>query len=182
MDHRRPGIRPHLTLGRRLDLAARHAMPAVLTLLLLLIATAPFGVPGQAQLLPAFAMGSVFHWSVLRPIDLSPPVVFVLGLLADLLGLAPVGVMLLSLLLLQAVVLQWRRTLMTRHFPLLWISFAVLAAASSALDWLLYSLLSLRLLPPAPMLFQAAVAIAIYPALAALLRLAGRLIADPSAG
>ncbi len=182
MDHRRPGIRPHLTPARRLDLAARHAMPAAVTLALLLLATAPVGLPGQAQLLPALAMVSVFHWSVLRPIDLSPPVVFVLGLLADLLGLAPVGVMLLSLLLLQAVVLRWRRTLLGRHFALLWASFAAVALAASALDWLLFCLLSLRLLPVAPMLFQAAVAIAIYPALAVLLRGLGRLIADPSAG
>jgi len=164
------------------DLTARHAMPAVLTLILLVIATAPFGLPAQAPLLPAFAMGSVFIWSIHRPIDLSSPVVFVLGLIADLLGLAPVGVMLLTLLLLQACVLVWRRGLLGQPFLLQWLAFALLATAASVMDFALFCLLSLRLLPPEPMVFQAAIAVAVYPALSGLLRLARRVVPDPSAG
>jgi rod shape-determining protein MreD len=182
MDPRRPGIRPRLTLWRRLDLAARHVMPACLTLVLLVIATAPFGLPAQAPLLPAFALGSVFYWTIYRPIDLAPPVVFLLGLFADLLGLAPMGVMLLTLLLLQACVLAWRRALLGQKFLPQWLAFALLAAAASLLDWLLFCLLSLRLLPPEPMIFQMVIAVALYPALAALLRLARRAVPDPIAG
>ena len=40
-----------------------------------------------------------------------PPVVFVLGLLADLLGLAPLGCNVLTLLVMHGLAVQWRRVL-----------------------------------------------------------------------
>jgi rod shape-determining protein MreD len=91
-------------------------------------------------------------------------------------------VMVLTLLLVQAAVLSWRRGLLGHRFVAQWAVFLLLAAAASALDWVLFCLLSLSVLPPAPMLFQAAVSVAIYPALAALLHLLRAVVHDPSAG
>ena len=65
----------------------------------MVIAGAPFGLPGQAQLLPAIALASVFFWSLFRPVAFPPPFVFVLGLLADLMEEMPPGVSVLILLL-----------------------------------------------------------------------------------
>ena len=50
---RYPGIRPHLTIGRRLDHAARAGFPATCTVLTMFLTQAPFGIPGQAVLLPS---------------------------------------------------------------------------------------------------------------------------------
>lgn len=180
MSDRQPGIRPRATLWRRLDITARHAFPAGTTLLLMLLATLPLNLPGQAQLLPALAVCCVFFWSIFRPVAMSPPVVFGIGLLADLIGLAPPGVMVFTLLLVHAVALRLRRFLSAQGFPLVWLMFGCFAAVAAVLDWVLYCGLTFRLLPPGPMMFQAALSIALYPALATLLTRAHRGPADPN--
>ena len=176
---RLPGIRPRESLGRRLDMAARWAFPASTSALLLLAAAAPFGVPGQAEVQAAIALGCVFFWSLFRPASMLPAVVFAIGLLADLLGYAPPGVGVLSLLLVHGLALRWRRVLTRLGFLLVWLAFVGVAAGAAALQWVLTSALTWRLLPPGPGMFQALVAAGLYPGLAMLLTRAHQSLAAP---
>ena len=178
MTERLPGIRPRPTLWRTLDAASRAAFPAACTALLLLILAAPLGLPGQAQLQPAAALGCVFFWSLFRPSSMSPPIVFVLGLLSDLLGLAPPGISVLVLLVAHGLALRWR-VLASQGFLVVWLAFVVVAAGGAALGWLLTSLLTLRLLPLPPALFQFGLTAGLYPVLALLFTSAHRGLADP---
>jgi rod shape-determining protein MreD len=174
-----PGIRPPLTLGRRLDIAARHAFPAGCTILLMLLADAPFGVTDQAAFLPAVTLACVYFWSLFRPAAMPPPVVFLIGLLLDLLAYMPLGVDVLTLLIAHGLALRWRHVLVRVGFLAVWLAFAGLAAGAALLGWMLTALLSFRLFPLPPALFQAVLAIALYPALAALFVHANRTIANP---
>ena len=94
----RPGIRPRASLGRRLDIAARFSFPACVTILLMLFHPGAIGDRGQAALLPAVALCCVWFWSLFRPAAMPPPMVFLIGLLLDLLGYLPPGVGVLTLL------------------------------------------------------------------------------------
>jgi rod shape-determining protein MreD len=161
-----PGIRPRQSIGRRLDMAARWAFPATTTALLLLAAAAPLGVPGQAELQVSLALACVFFWSLFRPASMLPVVVFLIGLLADLLGDAPPGVSVLTLLAVHGLAMGWRRFLTRQGFLLVWLAFAGVAAGAAVLQWALTALLTWRALPPAPALFQALLAIGLYPVLA----------------
>jgi rod shape-determining protein MreD len=176
---RTPGIRPRPTLWRRLDATARASFPAVTAALLLLLISAPLELPGQAQLQPAIGLACVFFWSLFRPAAMSPPVVFALGLLLDLLGMEPVGVSVLTLLIAHGLAVSWRRSLVKQGFLLVWLSFVVAAAVVALLQWALISLLTFRLLPAGPGLFQFAVTAGLYPALATLLTRAHRSVAAP---
>ena len=176
---RLPGIRPRESIGRRLDIAARWAFPACTTVLLLLAAAAPFGLPGQAELQAAVAIGCVFFWSLFRPAAMLPLVVFAIGLLADLLGYAPPGVGVLSLLLVHGLALRWRRLLTRQGFLVVWVAFVAVGAGAAALQWALTSALTFRLLPPGPGLFEALIAAGLYPALAVLLTRAHQSLAAP---
>ena len=176
---RMPGIRPRPSLGRRLDMAARAGFPATCTVLLMLLAAVPFGFAGQAALIPAVATISVYFWTLFRPASMLPVVVFPIGLLLDLLGYLPVGVGVICLLAVHGFALRWQRFLARQSFVLIWIAFAVFAAASAALAWGLTSLLGLRLMPARSALFQAVVATALYPALAVLFSRAHGSIAAP---
>ena len=84
--------------------------------MLLLLAAAPLDVPGQAQLLPAVALACVFFWSLAWPASMTSPTVFLLGLLADLLGLTPPGVLLLVLLAAHGLATACRRALAQQGF------------------------------------------------------------------
>jgi rod shape-determining protein MreD len=174
-----PGIRPRATLGRHLDIAARHAFPAGCTVLLMLLSETPFGIVDQATLLPAVTFASVYFWSLFRPAAMLPPVVFLTGLLFDLLGYLPLGVGPLTLLVMHGLALLLRPTLTRAGFLSVWLVFAVFAAGGAALDWTLTALLSFRLLPLAPALFEALLSAGLYPALAMLFIRAHRTVADP---
>jgi rod shape-determining protein MreD len=176
---RRPGIRPRQTFGRRLDIAARTAFPACMTVLLMLLTEAPLGMAGQATLLPAVALCSVWFWSLFRPETFPPPLVFAVGLLLDLLGYLPLGAGVFTLLCVHAVALALRRGLARRGFVWVWLVFALVAAAASLTIWLLVMLLDFRLLSPRPAVFMAVLSIAIYPLLAVPFAAAHRSVANP---
>jgi rod shape-determining protein MreD len=174
-----PGIRPRATLGRRLDIAARHAFPAGCTVLLMLLTGAPFGIAEQAALLPAVTLACVYLWSLFRPGAMPPPLVFLIGLVFDLLGYLPLGVGPLTLLVVHGLVLRWRRSLTIQGFLAGWVTFAGFAAGAATLCWVLTALLTFQLLPLAPAVFEALLAVALYPALAILFIRAHRTVADP---
>ena len=177
MTERLPGIRPTPTLWRKLDAASRTAFPATITALLLLLLAAPLHLPGQAQLQPATALACVFFWSLFRPASMSPPIVFVLGLLSDLLGLAPPGISVLVLLIVHGLAVRWR-SLAAQGFLVVWLAFVAVAAGGAALGWLLTSVLTLRLLPGPPALFQFGLTAGLYPLLALVFTAAHRGLAD----
>jgi len=179
MSDRTPGIRPHLSIWRRLDIAARHAFPLASSLALMLAATAPFGLPDQAALLPAVALGCVYFWTLFRPRAMAPYAVFLIGLLLDLLGYLPLGVGVLTLLAAHGITMQVRRFLVRQAFLIVWLGYALLAAAAALLVWLLTAGLTLTLLPFGPALFQCALTVALYPLLAALFLRAHHSVADP---
>lgn len=174
-----PGIRPRATLGRRLDIAARHAFPVSCTIVLMLLTATPFGFADQAVLLPAVALACVYFWSLVRPAAMPPAAVFLIGLLFDLLGYWPLGVGPLTLLVVHGLTLRWRRVLTAQGFVSGWLAFAMFAAGAAALGWVLTALLSFRLLPFGAALLEALLAAALYPALAMPLIRAHRTIADP---
>jgi rod shape-determining protein MreD len=180
MIERTPGIRPRPSLGRRLDIAARCSFPGASTALLLLLAAGPLGLPGQAQLQSALALGCVFFWSLFRPASLPPALVFLLGILSDLLGYAPIGIGVLTLLITHGLAMLWRRVLTRQGFMSVWLAFVAVAAGAAALQWALTALLTFRQLPPGPALFQAALAAGLYPLLAVLLARAHATVAEPA--
>ncbi|HVY15580.1 MAG TPA: hypothetical protein VHB27_10135 [Rhodopila sp.] len=176
---RRPGIRPRPSLGRRLDIIARSCFPGCAVLLLMLLTQVPFGIRGQAELLPAVTLGAVWFWSLARPDTMPPPVVFLIGLLADLMGYVPLGICAFTLLAVHGVAVSLRRFLARHGFALIWSIYSLVAFVASMLIWLLVMLLSFRYFPPDGALFQAVLAIAIYPVIAIPFSAAHRSIADP---
>jgi rod shape-determining protein MreD len=176
---RSPGIRPRPTVGRRLDAAARASFPAVCTVLLMLLAAAPLGLPLQAALLPALTFGCVWFWSLHRPAAMPPPLVFLLGVLFDLLGYLPLGIGVLTLLIIHGIASRARWVLTRQGFLLVWFAFVGVAAGGALLGWGLNSLLQFRLLPFPPAVFEFALTVAVYPALSVLFIRAHGSVADP---
>jgi rod shape-determining protein MreD len=174
-----PEIRRHPTLSRHLDHVARSCLPTACTLALMLLCALPLGFPEQAELLPATVLCCVWFWSLFRPASMPPAVVFVLGVLFDLLGYLPLGVGVLMLLLAHGVAVLGRRWLLRQGFASVWLVFASVAALATGVGWALTSLLLWRLMPADAALFEFALCIALYPALAVLFGRAHRSVADP---
>jgi rod shape-determining protein MreD len=179
LSDRFPGVRARLTMGRRLDIIGRHAFPGTTSVLLMLLSLAPFGLWGQAALLPTVALTCVWFWSLFRPAAMAPPVVFLIGLLLDILGYLPPGVGALTMLTTHGIARRLRPLLSSQRFTVVWLIFITVACGIAALNWAFVSLLTFGLMPLGPVLFQAGLAAAMYPAVAIPLTLAHRSIADP---
>jgi rod shape-determining protein MreD len=157
---------PSPGLVRRLEAAARAVLPGLGAALLMVVAAGPTGLP---TLIAAVTLPQVVFWSVFRPAAMSPPVVFLLGLLLDLLSLAPLGTGVLTLLAAHGLAERWRRPLARQSFLVMWIAFCGFAAGASALGYALTAALSFSLLPVQPAFHQAMLAAGLYPAFAAVL-------------
>ncbi len=116
--------------------------------------------------MPLTPLAAVFFWTLYRPGLMPPWVVFGLGVLADLLSAAPLGVNALIFLLLHGGVMTQRRALAKQSFLIVWIGFALFAAALLTLNWGMRTLLSFTIQPVTPGLFECGVTIAAYPLLA----------------
>jgi rod shape-determining protein MreD len=110
---------------------------------------------------------------------MAPPVVFLIGLLLDILGYLPPGVGALTMLTTHGIARRLRPLLSSQRFTVVWLIFITLACGIAALNWAFVSLLTFGLMPLGPVLFQAGLAAAMYPAVAIPLTLAHRSIADP---
>ncbi len=153
-------------LLRRVDAIARGAFPTASTALLLILAAAPTMVPAAV---PAVALPCVFFWSVFRPAALPPPAVFGLGLLQDLLTMAPVGAGVFVLLVAHGLAARWRPFLARRSFLAVWLVYCGFAIGAAGLGWVLQALLGWRLPPLPPGLAQVGLTAGLYPCLAYLL-------------
>jgi rod shape-determining protein MreD len=174
-----PGIRPRRSWGQRLDTAARRGFPAGTTIIGMILLTAPLGMPGQAQLMPAFTLAAVFFWTLFRPTSVPPPLVFLIGVLADLLGEMPIGSDVLVLLLTQLLVIRSRRFLPQKGFLFVWLVFVAVAAVAAGLEWALACLMNWAIYPPISGVFQFLLSAGLYPVLATGFTRAHRSVAAP---
>jgi len=140
-----------------------------------LLSVTPVHVPGLAIATPAFALMTIYHWTIYRP-DLMPAGgVFAVGLLLDLLTGTPyVGMSSLILLAARSLVLSQRRLVANKAFAIVWAGFLGVAAIVTAFEWLLTSLLSTVPLGSRPLVFQAIVTVAGFPVISYLLAQAQR--------
>jgi len=157
----RPASAPGLLA--RLDALARSASPSLATVVAMILAAAPVGLP---SLVPAVALASVFFWSLFRPAAMPAPATFGIGLLQDLLGFDPLGIGVLTLLLVHAAALPLRRWLAKQSFLLVWLAYCGFAVLAVGLGFLLHGILGWRVPPTTPAIAQLGLAIGIYPLLA----------------
>ncbi|MFT8676589.1 MAG: rod shape-determining protein MreD [Acetobacter sp.] len=162
-----PETEPQLTLRQRLDRTARHLLPTIFAILAIIVFSAPLGLPGAAELLPAIVLSTVFFWSVWRPSGMPALNVFVLGLFMDLVGFTPLGVSAFILLLVHGTASYARFGLMRLNFLVVWCVVGLVGAGAAALQWTLACVFRLHALDPAPAFFEALLCIGIYPLLSA---------------
>jgi len=154
---------------RKLDLFARHLVPAVSTFGLLLVGIIPLHLPSFPPVAPALPLIAVFYWTLYRP-DLMPPwAVFLLGLLQDILFATPIGVGACVLVIVHAAVSAQRRFFIGKSFGILWLGFALVVALALPVSWLLSCIYYGRLARPDALAFQVLTTVGVFPAMCWLL-------------
>lgn len=129
------------TFWQRVDTTARHQLPVLLTLVLLLVAVVPTHVPGLVRIGPMLSLISIYFWAVHRPDLMGYGTVFAVGLLEDLLGGTPLGAGALTLLLVQGLVVAQYKFFYGKAFVVTWWAFVVVAAGAVLVKWLCVSII-----------------------------------------
>lgn len=151
------------TLWFRLMTAARTMIPAGLAFGFALAGSIPLTAMTAQILKPLLPFAAVYYWALYRPDLLPAPIAFVLGLLVDVLSGAPIGVCAATFTLAHGVLCRQRRFLIGRSFIINWMGFALVAAGSFVLVWVLTSILHGAPVPATALLFQVATTVAAFP-------------------
>ena len=97
--------------------------------------------------MPPFVLSFVFLWAVYRPNWLPVGLVFITGLLMDILSGVPLGLNAVLLVAVYWPVAVQRRIFLREPFPFLWFSFAAIVVFVELTRWLFVSLSLLALAP-----------------------------------
>ena len=154
---------------RRLRNAAAGATPFLLAVILALIIAVPLQLPHLGSVAPYVTLAAVYYWAVFRPDLFGYGAAFCLGLVTDFITGGPLGLGALVLVAVQAVSVTQRRFFLGKPFHILWWGFAVIAPGAMLLTWLLASIYSGTFLAIGPVVLQAIVTVALFPAVAWLL-------------
>lgn len=154
----------------QLDQTARNLLPFAVTILAMLVGMVPLPLPGYTMVTVPLMLMSLFYWVIHRPDLLRPVVVFIVGLLQDLIGGTPIGMTPMVLMLAYWLLITQRRFFLGRSFLMLWIGFALVATGAAAVQWAVFALMTASLLDARPVLVQALLGVALFPLMAWLLQ------------
>lgn len=149
----------------RLDSTARSLTPFGLTILLVLINVLPLQMLGLARVMPLLPLMSVYLWAVHHPHLMPAYAVFVIGLLQDTLTGMPLGINVLTYLIVYGTVVWQRRFLVGKSFAVIWVGFSIVAAGAMVISWVLVSSYHSVLAEPDAIAFQYLLSIGIFPLL-----------------
>jgi rod shape-determining protein MreD len=149
-------------------------------LMLILLSTIPFRIAHLGEVRPVFMLMAVYYWTILRP---APPLaVFLLGLLLDLLSDYPFGMNALVLVAVQALTAHNRKFLLGQSFLVIWAGFALVALGAGAVQWALFSLFNVALVPVKSTLISIVLSAVLFPVAVLPLAAVHKALADnPSA-
>lgn len=151
------------SLWQRLDILTRRMTPVLVTLCLTVVNVLPLHLPGYDRVAPVLPLMAVYHWTVYAPGLMPAHMVFVSGLLFDMLSGAPLGTNALTFLLVYGVVVSQRRFLAGKSFFIVWLGFALVALGAAIVYWTLTSLIHVTLLDGRAFVAQYGMMVGLFP-------------------
>lgn len=154
---------------QKLEQFLRHAAPSLATFLLVLLSVTPLPIPSYGAVAPALPMIAIYYWATHRP-DLLPfTVVFVAGLLLDILAGGPLGLHSFVFLICHFLVVTQRRLLVGQPFLFLWCGFVVVQLLATFLEWMAFGIYANDIQSIGPALISGMITMALFPMIAWLL-------------
>ncbi len=118
-------------LGCRLYHLVLGALPLVTILLLVFILMIPFNTPVYIRCGGLLPLMGITYWTLVTPRSMSPVIVFIIGILVDVVTFMPLGMHAIVFLIVQSILKSQRRFLVGQGFWVLWVSFVLLSFVTS---------------------------------------------------
>ncbi len=148
----------------RLIRFSRALAPTILCIVIVLVSVLPFGA-GSSYLAigPMLAFGLLIAWSISRPDDISPWVVFFVGIAIDCLTGGPTGLWSFSFLVGYGLALLQRVSLLTYPVPVITLTYAVIGGFAALTAWAVAAVYFGAFVDPFPLLIACVVSVIIFP-------------------
>jgi len=127
-------------LERGAEKGFRGLLPFVTTLGLVLLMQLQYRLSFLDDLFPFLSLVGVYYWSIFKPRLMPVSVVFLLGLLQDILSGGPIGMMALLFILVRLFVIRQGRRFLEREFLFNWLVFIMVSPAFGLATWAIASL------------------------------------------
>jgi rod shape-determining protein MreD len=150
----------------KLDVIARNMTPFGLTVFLVILAQVPLQIPGFARVAPVLPLIAIYHWAVFRPELMPAYLVFLIGLLNDILAGTLMGLSSIMFLVVYGIIASQRRFFVGKTFAVLWLGFAVVSVVASLVGWALVSIIETTIIDPRATFFQYLLTVGFFPLLA----------------
>lgn len=150
-------------IGNRTWGLARHLLPLMTALILMLFSTVTWPIPHWGTVAPSFGLAAVFYWSIYRPDLFRPMTVFALGLINDIVHFLPLGLSAFVFLSVHQLSYSNRRFFVGQVFYMLWTGFIVAALFSMLITWVVMSFYNGKLVPILPVIMQSLLTVALFP-------------------
>ena len=147
----------------RLDPFRWLGLPMLACIVAALLLAAPVRVFGLRLPEPVWAMVPAFAWAVIRPSFLAPFAVLVMGLFYDAFWGGPLGLWVLSLMLVYAGVVLARSILVGQSKLIMWLWYAGMTAVAMGAGYLFCMIATATAPNPMSVLWQYLVTAALYP-------------------
>jgi rod shape-determining protein MreD len=150
-------------IWQRFDGGARSALPFLTAVLCTLLSVAAWPIPWLGPVAPPLALMAVYYWTVHRPDLLRPGLVFIIGLLNDVVNFLPLGLSALLFIAAHQAILRLRRFFAGHTFFMIWSGFILTAVCVMLAEWLLLCVIRWQGVPLLPVLMQTLLAIVFFP-------------------
>lgn len=164
----------------RFDLIARMSAAYVLLAMLFLLNVISVPYPMSVFFKGPLILMAIYYWAIYRPTLIPPWLVFLGGILADILtGIPYLGLSAVLFLICRMAVMEQRRFLMGQGFVMVWIGFAIVNVLFHLVQFLVFSLLNLQFVPvekAAPVLLMGML---LFPVIHVLLYASHKILPEP---
>lgn len=116
--------------------------PGAMTFLFALLSVVPVRMPEGLTVTPSLSLMAVYYWTLYRP-DLMPPaLIFLIGLVQDVVSGAYLGLTPLLLLGTYSFAVSQRRLFLGKPFALAWGGFLLVLLGTTSMSWIIVSLIT----------------------------------------
>ena len=141
----------------------RLILPYIVAILIVLVASLPFGVTGFNAFRPLVLMMLIFHFSIYRPHYFPYYFLFILGVLHDAATGIPLGITSLLLILLKACIVSVRTKYVRVSMTVIWVQFSLWILAIACIEWIMMSFFYGQILSVTLACIQLLLSVSIYP-------------------
>lgn len=130
-----------LTLPEKAELAVRFSVAYVVIIFLWIVDMISLNIADFQDIKPSFMLMGIFYWSIYRPTLIPSWLVFVMGLILDLVTGLPVGLNACLLVVIQRIFIDQRLTFAGQPFLTVFFGYMSVSAFFYGAQWLIFGVI-----------------------------------------